>query len=209
MKSSPLGHGTQGEPAAAHLDIAHETAQSWIVRIMKRRRTPKNLTPKDIRDLVERVRAGDQIAMSVMAQVRDRAKGGNAQAKVTLGMLERYVRTTPAGHLGGAGNSTMGADLAPVAKQAQSDLWRWRLGRPQEFAVVVAKCSPLVSVWQAVVAVMHGPRLGSASPLMTTSKVKGSKIGAIVRQAFVLQGVRDGRMPISRFCAATGWEHGE
>lgn len=168
-------------------------------------------------DVVERARAGDQVAMGLMAQVRDRAKQGNPRAKQSLRAMQRYIDKNPPVTIGKEANGTT-SPLAPIAAKA---LWT----NPTPKVIVTAL--PLMRFWQGVVALVHGPRLdnerlvhisdelhGENQPAFKEAVVdfrnpKGWAMGRIVGLARCIQRLQIPSVPISTFCPATAWELGE
>ena len=160
---------------------------------------------RDIRGLVERTRAGDQNAMALIAGVRDLAAQGNPRSIYSKNLIEKYIAKYPP-------DSNIGQDAAPSVNtnpRAFYTLWTARETSPEKYAIIVAKSSPFVQVWQAVVAIVNGPRLTKTNPLMQTVDVKGSRIAGIVRKAFLIQRLQNPRVPIGSYCKQTGWELGE
>lgn len=159
-------------------------------------------TNSQVRGIVERVRAGDQVAMAIMCQVRDRAAKGDAKAKQSQKLFAAYLKKNKI--------STMGDEVSDITNpKAFQDLWTAHRETPANYAIVVAKASPFVQVWQAVVAIVHGPKLTKDNPLMQTVNVKDSRLANIVRRAFMIQRIQRPNYPISSYCPATGWELGE
>ncbi len=172
-------------------------------------------------DVVERARAGDQVAMGLMAQVRDRAKQGNPRAVQSLRAMQRYIAKNPPVTIGKEASGTT-SPLSPLASKAI-----WTNPTPK----VVITALPMMSFWQGVVALVHGPRLdnervvhiadelpGEAQPTfkagVTNDKAgnQGPKtwlMGRIVGIARCIQRLQVPSVPISTFCPATAWELGE
>lgn len=168
-------------------------------------------------DIVERARAGDQVAMGLMAQVRDRAKQGNPRAKQSLRAMQRYINKNPAVTIGKEANGTT-SPLAPIATKAI-----WTNPTPK----VIVTALPLMKFWQGVVALVHGPKLdnerlvhisdelnGEIQPAFKDAVVnfrnpKGWAMGRIIGIARCIQRLQIPSVPISTFCPATAWELGE
>lgn len=157
-----------------------------------------------IRQIVERARAGDQVAMALIDQTRRQAEKGNKKAKQSRKLIEQYIKRNPP--------STMAGDaLSDVTNPAaQAALWQHRADAPENFAKLVAKASPHVGQWALTCAILHGPRLEPGQPLMVAAATPKSKIAACVRRAFRLQRIAlDRKVPISSYCPHTACELGE
>jgi hypothetical protein len=50
---------------------------------------------RECRDLVERARAGDQVAMALIVEIRKNAQKGNATAVDSYRRIDRYSRKNP------------------------------------------------------------------------------------------------------------------
>lgn len=118
------------------------------------------------RDVVERTRAGDQVAMALLARVRDNAKSGDPKARKSLKAIERYIRKHPPrpNHL----FADVGRDVPSVGPvsditqpgssehSAAKALWL------NPTPAIVLKAIPCCGFWAGAVALKHGPRLDSA-----------------------------------------------
>ena len=177
------------------------------------------------RDVVERTRAGDQVAMGILAMVRDNAKLGNPKAQQSLRAIERYISKNPPIGIG----SEVSDITSPHAAAAISALWQ----NPTHETIV--KALPLVGFWPGVVALSHGPnldneRLGQLSSVVPEehrpafqggvnhwqSKTpniipdeRGWLLGRIIGLARCLQLVRLPHVAVATFCPITAWELGE
>lgn len=158
-----------------------------------------------VRQVVERARAGDQVAMALIDQVRQQAEKGNAKAKRSRKQIAAYIKKHPASTM--AGDVRLSASTNP---QAQMALWQTQNQGQDVFASTVAKAAPYVGPWALIVAILHGPKLVKGSPLMVAAATPNSKIAACVRRAYRLQRVAsDPRIPISSYCPYTAVELGE
>lgn len=155
--------------------------------------------------IVERVRAGDQVAMAHMTEVRDKAAKGDRLARASMRELNKYIKEHPA-------QSDVGFDLVLNTKligaSARAMKVMWTVPK-EKFTEIFIKASPFVSMWQGVACVLHRATLDEKDPLVLSTNVKKSRMGAIVRKAMQIRALRDRAVPLSKFCPATGWEHGE
>lgn len=159
------------------------------------------------REVSERARAGDQVAIAHIARVRDGAKEGDEKLKKTAKAIEEYCNAHPVSTTESRWGAETSVNTNPKAQQA---LWKARGSTPEVFAIIVAKTAPFVRTWDLVVAMLHGPQLRKETPLGQTTTIKGSRIGNCARQACKLQCiVTNSKVPISIYCRATGWELGE
>lgn len=163
-----------------------------------------NGTYQGIRSIVERARAGDQVAMALITETARQAGTGNKRAQRSRKYIEAYIKKHPASSI--AGDSQPSVNTNPAAQMA---VWRAQTASPEQFAAMVAKAAPHVGPWQLVSAIYHGPTLQAGAPLMLAASVKNSKIAACVRRAFRLQRLADARVPISSYCRNTASELGE
>lgn len=176
------------------------------------------------RDVVERARSGDQVAMGILAMVRDNAKKGDAKAMQSFRAINRYISKNPP--------NSIGAEVSditnPNASKAIQALWM----NPTNETVV--KALPLVGFWPGAVALAHGPRLDeerlteiqAVIPEDARDEFKGGVkfwqkkappdasdqhwlIGRIIGLARCLQRLQIPTVPIASFCPFTAWELGE
>lgn len=172
-------------------------------------------------DVVERARAGDQVAMGLMVRVRDRAKQGDPRAKQSLRAMQRYTDKNPPVTIGEEVSGTTNP-LTPIASKAL-----WTNPTPQ----VVITALPIMNFWQGVVALVHGPRLDNERVVHISDQItpegqptfkagvmnwrKGAEgpttwlMGRIVGLARCIQRLQIPSVPIGTFCPATAWELGE
>lgn len=153
------------------------------------------------RNVVERARAGDQVAMGLIVGVRENAAKGDPRAIASRKAILSYIDKHPV--------SSMGAE-APydlvMGTKALHCLWKVPAAGFDEMFV---KASPFVTVWQAVMAVVHRGNLTSGAPLVTVTNVEGSRLASIVREACGIRRLRNRNVPLSAYSPIIGWEHGE
>lgn len=157
-----------------------------------------------VRDVVQRARAGDQIAMGLLAVTRDSAKNGNPAAKQSARLIKRFIRQNPP-------HATMGAE--PIAgngvksnPKAVQAIWECPVNN---FPAILVQACPFVTLWEAVACCVHKSLIRPDSTLAKAAPVKDSKLGAVVRRAIGIQCLRNQDFPISRYCPVSGWELGE
>jgi hypothetical protein len=156
-----------------------------------------------VRQIVERARAGDQVAMALIDQTRQQADRGNKKAQVSRKLIEKYVKRNPVSSV--AGDPSVNTNPA-----AQLAIWKAQKATPEVFAATVAKAAPHVGPWALMCAIFHGPLLVKGSPLMVAAATPKSKIATCVRRAFKLQRIAvDSKVPISSYCRLTACELGE
>lgn len=163
------------------------------------------LTKDDARSIVERARAGDQVAQALIIETRKSAEKGSKKAQHSRVMIEKYIAKNPPSTV--AGDTRLSVNTNPKAQLA---LWNAQRGTEAEFAKTVVQAAPFVGPWALVCAILHGPRLKKGSPLLRIASAPKSKIAACVRRAFRLQRIgSDRRVPISSYCPLTACELGE
>lgn len=150
------------------------------------------------RDVVERARAGDQVAMGILVQVRENAKRHQPKAVVARAAILDYIKRNPP--------SDMGAEPLSLSKKAMSCLWKVPV---KGFDEMFVKASPHVTVWQGVMCLVHRADFRKGAPLMASANVQGSRIGAMVKKACGIRRLQNRSVPLSTYCPVTGWEHGE
>lgn len=151
------------------------------------------------RDVVERARAGDQVAMGILVQVRENAKQHQPKAVIARAAILDYIKRHPPDNMGDESKDIMG-------KKAMNCLWKVP---PAGFDEMFVKASPFVTAWQGVACLLHRANLKKDSPLVMSTRVKGSRIGAMVMKACGIRRLRNRSVPLSTYCPITGWEHGE
>lgn len=158
-----------------------------------------------VRQIVERARAGDQVAMALIDQTRKQSEKGNKHAQKSRKLIEAYIRKNPPSTM--AGDSSLNASTNPAAQMA---VWRTRGSGPEAFAQVIARASPFMGPWALICAILHGPKLSKGQPLMLAAATPKSRIAYCVRKAFRLQQIAsDRRVPIASYCRLTACELGE
>lgn len=157
-------------------------------------------------EVVERARAGDQVAMAIIAEVRDKAKKGDRQARRSASAIMEYINKHPPSQMGVDVMSRQTDKMIGTNRKAMQALWS---APPDKFAEIFIKASPFVTMWQAAVCVLHRAKLDEKDPLVLSTNVKNSRMGAIVRRAAKMRKLRNRNNPISVYCRFAGWEHGE
>lgn len=160
--------------------------------------------PEGVREIVERCRAGDQVAMALLIETRKQAEQGNKVAQKRKKQIDKYIAKHPPSTM--AGDKRLSVDTSPAAQAA---LWRTRAADPNKFAAAVIQTAPYLGPWALICAIFHGPKLTPTCPLMLTAKTPNSKIAACTRKAFRLQRLEDPRVPIRSYCPMTAGELGE
>jgi hypothetical protein len=187
------------------------------------------------RSLVERSRAGDQNAMALIAQIRQRALFGRDKipqnerlvAMTSYKLIGDYLQNHPVGNIGVEGAEP------PVSPRVLSFI---HPDVPEWMPVALPECLPKKKGFMAVVVRLANGReltpddLGRASQVMGPENANHVVAGAmkqaappgldhIARTAFVigvclgtamtLQAVREGRAPIRMLSPEAAWELGE
>lgn len=157
-----------------------------------------------VREVVERARAGDQVAIAHIAKVHEGAKEGNEALKKTEQAINDYCKAHPIRRTDCRWGAEVSVNTNPRAQQA---VWKARNSSPEVFAIIVAKTAPFLRTWDLLVAMIHGPKLSKETPLGQTTTIPGSRIGSCARRACLLQCIAaNPKIPISAYCKATGWE---
>jgi hypothetical protein len=187
---------------------------------------PQSDSVKDAaRDVVERARAGDQVAMGILAMVRDNAKAGDPKARKSFKVMEDYIRHHPPQNFG----------VCDVThSESLRALWSLNAMPPQMAVDAVVAETPKVKFWQAVVAIVHGPKDDS----LVSGVAKEMPLESLERKSFMrgiqwnkekpteavtgfwnlgrmfgigraIQRLADNSIPIAVFCPVTAWELGE
>jgi|SRR5262245_39997166 len=166
------------------------------------------------RDVVERVRAGDQVAMGILAMVRDNAKAGNKRAQKSIRAIQKYIDSHP--------DATMGYENGGT-NQPAALLWS------QPTAENIALSVPLAGFWPSIVALVHGPlinqqRVEEINATLPDSEqapfqaacnnqkpvqARGWLIGRVLLIARRIQNLRNPNVPLASFCPVVAWELGE
>ena len=156
-----------------------------------------------VRDVVERARAGDQVAMSLLVLTRDGAKAGNPTAKRNAKLINKFIKKNPP-------NPVIGAE--PIASNRVSNpkavnaIWACPIS---VFPETLVSACPFVTLWEAVACCVHKCIIRPGDTLAKAMPVKNSKLGAVIRRAVGIQCLRNPKFPISRYCPVSGWELGE
>jgi len=157
-------------------------------------------------EVVERARAGDQVAMAIMAEVRDKAARGDRQARRSAAAIKEYIDKHPPSQMGMDVLVKQTDKMVGANQKALRVLWSVPIDK---FAEIFIKASPFATMWQCVVCVAHRASLDEKDPLVLSTNVKNSRMGAIVRKAVRMRRIRNRTVPISIYCRSAGWEHGE
>lgn len=158
-----------------------------------------------VRQIVERARSGDQVAMALIDQTRRQAEKGNKKAQKSRALIQQYIKKNPPSSI--AGDDLPSVNTNPAA---QLVLWKAQKANPDVFAATVVKTAPYIGPWALICAIFHGPKLIKGSPLMKVAATPKSKIALCVRRAFKLQRIaHDPKIPISSYCGQTAAELGE
>jgi len=157
-----------------------------------------------VREIVERARSGDQVAMALLIETRKQAEQGNRKALSRRKEIDKYLKKHPPSKF--AGDTLLSVNTNP---RAQAALWSARSTDPKQFAAAVIQTAPYIGPWALICAIFHGPKLTKDNPLMATASTPNSKIAACTRRAFRLQCLEDPRVPIRYYCPMTAGELGE
>jgi len=109
------------------------------------------------KELVERARLGDQIAISILTKTRENAAKGNARAQYALNHMMAAVKSTPPrARIGGMFSSALGTLRDKIR----------RVGNPKEYAAHVVAHVPDVGnsvrdATNAAQAISRGPAIGN------------------------------------------------
>jgi hypothetical protein len=153
--------------------------------------------------------------MAIMAEVRDKAVKGDRNARRSKAQIDKYIKEHPPSQMGidqwppGGGLATSDVlfnKMRGANQNAMRALWSAPMDK---FAEVFIKASPFVNMWQGVMCIVHRASLDEKDPLVLSTNVKQSRMGAIVRKAVRMRRLRNRGAPLSIYCRATGWEHGE
>lgn len=177
------------------------------------------------RDVVLRARAGDQVAMGILAMVRDNARKRDPKAQQSLRAIERYISKNPNNSIGS--EKALSGSTNPLAPLANKAIWL----NPTPEVIITAV--PRLKFWQGVVALVHGPkldnqRLESIQTAVTEDDRTDFKagvlfwknprpeqaetgwlLGRVIGLARCIQQLQIPTVPIATFCPATAWELGE
>ena len=155
-----------------------------------------------IREIVERARSGDQVAMALLIETSKQADKGNRVAKKRRKQIQKYIKAHPP--------STMAGEVLERSNpKAQAKLWSARKNKPEQFACTVIQTAPHIGPWALICAIAHGPKLDASNPLLRVAKLPQSKIAACTRKAVRLQRLSDPRVSIRSYCPMTAGELGE
>ena len=196
---------------------------------------PVKTMEEGARSLVERSRSGDQNAMAVIAQIRQRALFGRDKippserlvAMTSFKLIGDYLREHPVGEMGA--EEAQPAPSPRVLSYVHPDVPEW-------LPICVPECMPKKKGFMAIVVRLANGRELTPEDLERAAQVMGPdnagyvvagackqpappSIGPAERTAFVigvclgtamtLQAVREGRAPIKLLSPEAAWELGE
>ncbi len=159
-------------------------------------------------DLVERARAGDQVAMSVLVMVREQSSAGNAQARQAFKFLERYIKTHPPSQTPGAGG--IHGDVSGTTKTPVRQLW--------VRIVALANGSDLSVMGgdlQTIDEAVEDPDANAAyrwavghwqEPRPENADKSAWGLGRMVGIARAIQAIRQDNTPLGVLCPVVAWE---
>lgn len=145
-------------------------------------------------DAVERVRAGDQVAMALLIETRKAAARGNERARRSLALGFRYLDENPPQHFGGTK-----AENSPEVVR----LWSLHLVEPGAAKSALLKDLGRVSYWQAVCALVHVP------VTVLEGVTFPENLSKIVPLAASIRAIANPEVPLAAFCPVVAWELGE
>lgn len=148
--------------------------------------------------VVRRARNGDQNAMAILALVRDNAKAGQLQAKVSLKLIEDYIRANPVGTVGFAGDEKATNSAASILSLGP------KLDAPAVTDLMNRACKTH-GERDAFAAGVRGDSAMFAHPALT----RAHKMGVIVRDARAVQALKSPNVRISDVDSVIGWELGD
>lgn len=159
---------------------------------------------RTVGDVVERARAGDQVAMALIIETRREAAMGNKKARRSALMFMKYIKQNPPSRFG----------VCDIT-QSESMLRLWSLHAvPTEAALnaVLSDCMQ-VKPWQAIVAISHTPPqlfedIGAAVKTVPDEQ-RRAMFEQLVTLSARIRRLEDPSIPISAFCPVVGWELGE
>lgn len=178
------------------------------------------------RQLVERSRAGDQVAIAWICEVRKNCKTGDPRWKNAAKALQRYIDKNPPSRIGADREVLARADAIPSHPAALAALWVCRLDTDEQFAPIVVCSIPVVALWKCVSALVQRPYLnrlcqtidlqleGAQRAAFRTGvrqwrRKGGSQLGRVIGLARTIQRLQLPGVPISTLCPITAWELGE
>lgn len=137
--------------------------------------------------LVERARAGDQNALAMICEIRDRAKAGNPRAKKSFQALEHFIKQNPFTQKPHFGQESVEVDL--LCQDVQSCF----AGEADYVETVTTKMPEIASlnVNKAVVTLANGPNLLPENGLSKVKEVSDA-LGDEDKQAAFKQGYQHG-----------------
>jgi hypothetical protein len=153
-------------------------------------------------DIVERARAGDQVAMAIIAEVRKNAQAGVPRARMTFGMLEKYIKKNPPSRFGFLKAAEPAEGVYDVIHLRR--LWSLEAVDVETAIAALPIEIGQVTFWQAVVALVHAPADIIARALPSLEPFQ-----PIVEMSLSIRQLADSSIPIAVFCPIVAWELGE
>jgi hypothetical protein len=168
-------------------------------------------------DIVERARAGDQVAMAIIAEVRANAKTGNPRASKSFALISRYIKRNPPTRFGYLPSealtkpteSSNGAGVYDVIHSPEiTRLWTLAAVPVEQAAKALTADLGKVTFWQGVCALVHAPNdvVQMALPELLQGLTVGENMLAV---SLSIRQLADESIPISSFCPVVAWEMGE
>ncbi len=189
--------------------------------------------------LVERARVGDQNAMAMITRVKEQSASGSERAKIAFRLLHDYIVANPSGGHGFFARrrteprTNFYRLLRSAAKQRDtaqfgSDVAELTMRAPDTNAAAVALADGCLLTKERLHAVAKllgaskeqrlflycvrctdGRRMRVLVQVLPPDGKKIARAGRAIGLARRIQGIRSGRMPISRLSKMVAWELGE
>jgi hypothetical protein len=233
----PFTHTVEvGEAEDGPIDIGAEQQDANISNALAKAREPmlSKIEEEKMRitaeQWVERARAGDQNAMSLIQGVRRGAEAGKARAKKAVQLLAEYIRSHPVDVSSGE-TKYLPSNASPdqrlvkkltqfVGDDAAVSAWTPAVSRndPYLAALILADGPNMAKERVSAIGCHFGEEQSDFWSAFNRWQDKAffhgetndaMATGRAVGMARTLQGVRAGAFPISRLCQIAGWEMGE
>ncbi len=149
---------------------------------------------RTVGDVIERIRAEDQVAMSLLIETRKNAAEGNPRARRSIRMAYAYIQKNPQVRFGGTS-----ANVPPEAIR----LWSLESVDIDKACASLTEDLPRVPFWHAVVILSH------VSPALLERVKLPDGCQKLLSYARKLRDLDDPTIPLSAFCPVVGWELGE
>lgn len=145
-------------------------------------------------DVIERIRGGDQVAMSLLIESKKNAARGDRRAQRAVRMAWLYLDNNPPARFGGT-----------RAVNSPELIRLWSLDTVDPGSAQKALVSDLgrVSFWQAVAALVHVPLAVLDGLTFPESLSKAVELAALIRA------IDNPDVPLSTLCPAVASELGE